>query len=429
MPSIYKAEMTRTIAEINERIKKGDAVVLTAQEVCDKVTDGEELALKDVDVVTTATRAIMSGTYAVLSFPMAEAGTFVRAEKARINGVPACIGPCPNERLGIVDLMVYGTAHSKDRADYGGGHLFRDLVAGREVQVEVETSEGESLTNSICLDEIPYARIFSTRNAFKNYVAFVNPRNAPLPTIFSAIEFPPDLSCATVSGCGSLNPIKNDPNLETIGIGTRILLNGAEGFVIGTGTRSMPSRPNLLGLADMHQMSPEYMGGFITSAGPECIGSWAVPIPVLNESILESILLQDRDIALTIMDVNVRQKIGRSNYEDVWGSTDLEIEFDPGKCASCRKCTAEPKCPMRAITIMEDQVKRDKGKCFNCGLCASQCTGGAFRGNLGAIRLEGSMIPIQLRQSDRARAVQLAKKLKMQILDGSFRMTQMVEHL
>jgi putative methanogenesis marker 16 metalloprotein len=421
--------MTRTIAEINERIKSRDAIVLTAQEVRDRVLDGEELALKDVDVVTTATRAIMSGTYAVLSFPVAEAGTFVRAEKASINGVPACIGPCPNERLGIVDLMIYGTAHSKDRADYGGGHLFRDLVEGREVRVEVETSESESLTNSICLDEIPYAQILSTRNAFKNYVAFVNPRTDPLPTIFSALEFPPDLSCATVSGCGQLNPIKNDPNLETIGIGTRILLNGAEGFVIGTGTRSMPSRPNLLGLADMHQMRPEYMGGFITSAGPECIGSWAVPIPVLNESLLENILLQDRDIALTIMDVNVRQKIGKTTYEDVWGSTDLEIEFDPGRCASCKKCTAEPKCPMRAITIVGDRVERNKGKCFNCGLCVSQCTGGAFRGNLGAIRLGGRRIPIQLRQSDRARAVKLAAELKQQILDGSFRMTEMVEHL
>lgn len=421
--------MTRTISEINERIKSQDAIVLTAQEVRDRVMEGGELALKDVDVVTTATRAIMSGTYAVLSFPVAEAGTFVRAGKASINGIPACIGPCPNERLGIVDLMIYGTAHSKDRADYGGGHLFRDLVAGREVQVEVETSEGESLTNSICLDEIPYARIFSTRNAFKNYVAFVNPRSVPLPTIFSALEFPPDLSYATVSGCGQLNPIKNDPNLETIGIGTRILLNGAEGFVVGTGTRSMPSRPNLLGLADMHQMIPEYMGGFATSAGPECIGSWAVPIPVLNESILESILLQDWDIPLTIMDVNVRQKIGRTTYEDVWGSTDLEIEFDPGRCAGCKKCTAQPKCPMRAITIVGDQVQRDKGKCFNCGLCVSQCSGGAFQGNLGAIRLGERMIPIQLRQSDRARAVKLAAELKQQILDGSFRITEMVEHL
>jgi putative methanogenesis marker 16 metalloprotein len=421
--------MTRTIAEINRRIKRQNAVVLTSQEVCDIVKDGGEFILKDVDVVTTATRAIMSGTYAVLSFPMTEPGTFVRAEKVWINGVPACVGPCPNERLGIIDLMIYGTSAGRDRPDYGGGHLFRELVEGKMVQVEVETDRGEYLTTSMCLDDFPYARIFSTRNAFKNYVAFVNPRADPLPTIFSALQFPPNFSCATVSGCGQLNPIKNDPNLETIGIGTRILLNGAQGFVMGTGTRSMPSRPNLLGMADMHEMSPECMGGFITSAGPECIGSWAVPIPVLNESILQNILLQDRDIALTIMDVNIRQKIGKTTYEDVWSSADLEIEFDPGKCSSCKRCTAEPKCPMRAITVEGDQVMRDKGKCFNCGLCVSQCSGGAFQGNLGAINLAGKRIPIQLRQSDRARAVKLARRLKQQILDGSFRMTEMVERL
>jgi len=84
---------------------------------------------------------------------------------------------------------------------------------------------------------------------------------------------------------------------------------------------------------------------------------------------------------------------------------------------------------MRAITIVGSQVKRDKGKCFNCGLCVSQCSGGAFRGNLGAICLGVRKIPIQLRQSDRARAIELAKRLKLQILDGSFRITEMVEHL
>ena len=35
--------MARSIAEINERIKTRDAVVLTAQEVCAMVKSGEEL--------------------------------------------------------------------------------------------------------------------------------------------------------------------------------------------------------------------------------------------------------------------------------------------------------------------------------------------------------------------------------------------------
>ena len=420
---------SKSIAEINERIASGDAVVMTAQEVCDAVLGDEDLTLKDVDVVTTATRAIMSGTYAVLSFPIGEPCSFTRAEHAWINGIPASIGPCPNERLGIIDMMVFGTSHSKEKSNYGGGHLFRDLVEGSDVQVEVETEDGKSFEKSIRLEDIPYARIFSTRNAFKNYVAFVNPGNAPLPTIFSALDFPPNLTCATVSGCGQLNPIKNDPNLETIGIGTRVLINGAQGFVIGTGSRSMASRPNLLGLADMHQMNPEYMGGFVTSAGPECIGSWAIPIPVLSETILENIKKLDRDIPLPIMDVNVRQTICNTSYEDVWGDTDLETKFDPSKCINCISCTVEPVCPMRAITFEGDLVKRIEERCFNCGLCITQCVGGAFGGNLGAINFEGRRIPVVLRQSDRARAIRLADDLKQQILDESFRMTPMVDRI
>lgn len=421
--------MARSVAEINQRIERGKAVVLTAQEVCERVRSGEELTLEDVDVVTTATRAIMSGTYAVLSFPVDEPYSFARAERAWINGVPASVGPCPNERLGILDLMIFGTSHSRANPNYGGGHLFRDLVEGSEVQVEVETDEGRSFTKGVRLKDIPYARIFSTRNAFRNYVAFVNPGSAPVPTIFSAVKFPPGLSCATVSGCGQLNPLENDPNLETIGVGTRILLNGAQGFVIGTGTRSMATRPNLLGLADMHQMSPEFMGGFVTSAGAECIGSWAVPIPVLNESILENVKMLDRDVPLPIMDVRVRQTICRTSYEDVWGEADLETQLDPARCISCKCCAVERACPMSAVTFEGGRVERIKERCFNCGLCATQCVGGAFSGNLGAISFAGRKIPVVLRQSDRARAIRLAERLKLEILDGSFRMTQMVERL
>ena len=119
------------------------------------VEEKGEIGLKDVDVVTTATRAIMSGTYAVLSFPLAAPGSFIRASSARINGVPAYPGPCPNERLGIIDLMVYGTAHSIRQPDYGGGHLLRELVEGKDVLVEVLAENGDLLEKDICLDEIP----------------------------------------------------------------------------------------------------------------------------------------------------------------------------------------------------------------------------------------------------------------------------------
>jgi len=222
--------------------------------------------------------------------------------------------------------------------------------------------------------------------------------------------------------------------LETIGIGTRILLNGSEGFVIGTGTRSSPERPNLAGFADMHSMVPEYMGGFLTSAGPECICSWAVPIPVISETILEEIARRDRQISLPVMDVNRRTAMGQADYGDVWEGVDLEVEFDPEKCRGCAHCLVERSCPMRAVSFDGRAASRDDDLCFHCGLCATQCPSGAFRCRLGSIRLktangETIAIPVVLRQSDKLRALKLAKDLKRRVLDGSFKMAEPVEKI
>jgi len=48
--------MAKTIAEINEKIRNGEAVVVTAEEIIDVVAKkGVEKAVKEVDVVTTGT--------------------------------------------------------------------------------------------------------------------------------------------------------------------------------------------------------------------------------------------------------------------------------------------------------------------------------------------------------------------------------------
>jgi putative methanogenesis marker 16 metalloprotein len=426
---IKEINMVKSLPEILARIEKGEAVVMTSQEVCDLVRTGEQADLQDVDVVTTATRAVMSGTYALFSFPVADPGSFSRAAKVWLNGISAHVGPCPNEKLGVVDLMVFGTAHSRNRRNYGGGHLFRDLVERKPVIVEVETDEGKTLQVDISLDQMPHARLYGTRHAFKNYYAFVNPGDSPVSTIFHARPFEPHFGGATFSGCGQINPVKNDPLLESIGVGTRVLINGAEGFVMAQGTRSNPQRPNLTGFADMHEMDPKYMGGFITSAGPECICSLAVPIPVTTDTILKEIARLDRDIPLPVMDVNARCFMGQANYGDVWDSVDLYVEFDSQRCSECARCLVEEFCPMEAVIFDGTNTSRDESRCFHCGLCVSKCPAGAFRCNLGSIRLHNITIPVVLRQSDRFRALMLARDLKRKILDGSFRVTQPIEKI
>ena len=112
--------MVGSYSEILERAERGEAVVITAQEVAELVESGESSRLSEVDVVTTATRAVMSGTYAVLSFPVARPASFLRAKRVCINGIAAQVGPCPNENLGVLDLMVFGTAHSREPAQLRG---------------------------------------------------------------------------------------------------------------------------------------------------------------------------------------------------------------------------------------------------------------------------------------------------------------------
>ena len=424
-------------SKILEKIERGEAVVLTAEEVSRLVEEKDRSSLEDVDVVTTATRAVMSGTYALLSFPVAGPGSFLRAKNVWLNGISAQVGPSPNENLGVLDMVIFGTAHSRDRPDYGGGHLFRDLVDGKTIQVEVQTDEGGLLRAEVGLEDMPQARMFGSRHAFKNYSAFVNPGDQPVRTIFHARGFEPHCQGATFSGCGQINPLKNDPLLETIGIGTRILLNGAEGYVLGTGTRSSRDRPNLSGFADMHHMTAEYMGGFVTGLGPECICSLAVPVPVISSTILEEIARRDREIALPVNDINTRTVIGQANYGDVWGEdVDLEVEFDPEWCRGCKKCLVEMACPMRAVRYDQEArvATRDGSLCFHCGLCVTECPNSAFRCRLGALQMKTSSgsvrsVPVVLRQSDRLRAGKLSEELKNRILDGSFRMAPPIERI
>jgi len=407
---------------------------MTAQEISSLIESSERSKLSEVDVVTTATRAIMSGTYAVFSFPVARPASFLRAKRVWINGIAAQVGPCPNENLGILDLMVFGTAHSRSQPNYGGGHLFRDLVERKKVHVEVETNDERTLHAKVGLDEMPHARLFGSRHAFKNYSAFVNAGIEPVNTIFHSRGFAPHCREATFSGCGQINPLKNDPLLESIGIGTRVLMNGAEGFVLGTGTRSSKERPNLSGFADMHKMAAEFMGGFVTSAGPECICAWAVPIPVISKTILEEIARQDRDIALPVNDVSCRTAIGQADYGDVWTDVDNEVEFEPENCSGCTSCLVEEACPMKAVSNETGTPNWNEALCFHCGLCVSVCPDGVFRCRLGAIHLKtaaGSVksIPVALRQSDRLRAIRLAEELKRRIMDGSFKIAQPVERI
>ncbi len=414
--------------EINEKLRRGEAVVMTATEFKRYVIEKGSVSLKDIDVVTTATSSVMSGISAVFQIPVAEKGRFTRAVKAYINGVPAFPGPAPNERLGLIDVVVYGTSVSIDNPEYNGGFLFRDLVEGKEVEVVVETRESFTIRRTLSMWDFTFARMYTFRSCYKNYGAFVNPGEKELETIFAVIPMKGGMREATFAGCGELNPLTNDPSLAVIGVGTKILVNAALGIIVGCGTRSTREHPNLSVAADMWEMKAEYMGGFRTSAEPDSYITIAAPIPVVDDEVLQNLVeAVDEKLPMPVIDTNIRTPIAQDKYASVWQEVDYEISFNPESCMNCESCAVERICPTKAFNRELKAV--NPVYCMHCGACIQACVGGAFSGRLGHVFVEGRQIPVVTRFSSRAKAEKLAELLKKKLLEGEFQLTPPVEEI
>jgi uncharacterized protein (DUF39 family) len=195
---------------------------------------------------------------------------------------------------------------------------------------------------------------------------------------------------------------------------------------MGTGTRSSPEKPNIAAFAGMKSMVPEMMGGVVTSLGPECNTSVAIPIPVLDDTVLRNLLITNDRIPLPVADVRDRIPFAATSYADVWDGTDAVIAFSPESCIRCESCEAATSCPTGAIP---PEKGIDATRCVNCGTCVRECPGGAFTGNLGTLSVDNRKVPVTLRQSDRARALRLCEHLKTLILDNKFTLTGKVEDL
>ncbi len=406
----------KTLAEINRKIVDKTAVVMTAKTLKARIRNGEKITTDDVDVVTCGTFGVMSGTSAVLAFQAADPGTFRQAVSMTLNGIPAFIGPCPNESNGHVDCMMYGTSHAENDPSYGGGHLFSDLVAGRPVTAEIITDTG-TIHRPVSLDDMSSARLIITRGAFRNYMGFVNRSGEEISTIFSTFPMKPDMQSASVSGCGEINPLENDPALRYHIPGAAVLVNGGPALILGCGTRSSPQKPNLSLSADMQRMDPDMMGGFVTALGAECLTSVGTAIPVLDDETLDALRVLDEEIPLQVANIQNRTPFTAATYADVWQNTDRRVRVDTSRCTDdCIECAADL-CPVAAI---RPDLTISKA-CMGCLTCVTVCTNQVFSANAGTLHIQDADIPIGLRQSDRVRGERAAALVRDRISSGAWR--------
>lgn len=185
--------------------------------------------------------------------------------------------------------------------------------------------------------------------------------------------------------------------------------------------------------ADMKDMDPILMGGFRTAAGPEVLTTYAIPIPILSDSILKSVMTRDEDIPLSIADVRDRHKIGQTTYGAAWTGHDEIIVVDKNPCIHCKVCKASGVCPTMAIKQDESGPTIDRSRCVNCGACVIECEQGSFKGNLGEVKASIAghehTMAIVCRNSNREGVVRTMNDLKRRILEGSFKMREKVANI
>ena len=331
----------KSYAEINEKIKKGTAVVVTAEEIIDIVQEkGMEDTVREVDVVTTGTFGTMCSSGAFLNFGHSKPR--IKMNKAYLNGVPAYAG------MAAVDAYIGATALPESDPDnrvypgrflYGGGHVIEDLVAGKDVKLEAfgygtDCYPRRHIESLITLDDINDAILFNPRNAYQNYGVAVNVSDRTIYTYMGVLK--PKLGNASFSTSGQLSPLLNDPYYQTIGVGTRIFLGGGCGYVAWHGTQHNPSvargengvpldgSGTLALIGDLKQMSPQWLRGVsYVGYGVSMAVGIGIPIPILNEEILRYCMVTDADIYSTIADYSTAYPqrddgdLGRVSYAEL----------------------------------------------------------------------------------------------------------------
>ncbi len=327
------ARVKRTIAEINEKIRRGQAVVVTAEEVIQLVEEeGLEKVAQEVDVVTTGSFAPMCSSGVFLNFGHTQPRIKLGGGKAYLNDVPVYTG------LAAVDVYLGAAALPEDdprnkvhpgHFNYGGGHVIEELVARKDVKLTAvaygtDCYPRKKLETWINLDDINEAILFNVRNCYQNYNVAVNLSDHTIYTYMGVLK--PHLGNANYCSAGQLSPLLNDPYYKTVGVGTRIFLGGGVGYVAWHGTQHNPDVPRgpngvprrgagtLAVIGDLKQMKPEWLRGTsILGYGVNLTVGIGIPIPILSEEILRYTAVKDEEIFAPVVDYSEAYPEGKSD--------------------------------------------------------------------------------------------------------------------
>jgi len=319
----------RTIEEINEKIRSGKAVVLTAEQVSAMGRESTPAeVMSRVDVVTTATFGPMCSSGMFINF--GHTTPAMRMEKITLNNVPAYGG------IAAVDAYLGATETALPHDQYGGAHVIEELIAGKEVLLQA-TAKGTDcyprteVKTYISKETVNEMIMFNPRNAYQNYNVAVNSTAKIKYTYMGTLL--PAFGNANFSTSGEMSPLLNDPDMRTIGVGTRIFFGGTTGYIAWHGTQFNTGKPvnkygvpvgnsaTLALIGNAAEMSTRFIrAAYFEKYGVSMFVGVGIPIPVLDEDMARRVMIRNSQIETNIMDYGSPDHdiLGRIDYKSLF---------------------------------------------------------------------------------------------------------------
>lgn len=318
----------RTIDEINEKIAKGEAVVISVDEF-KKLSRAEGLqrAAEKVDVVTCATFSPTCGTGIMMN--LGHTNPPIKFRDAYFNNVRAYTG------FTSVDAYIGSDQPNEDEAvgiKYSGASVIEDLLNKKIVHFkskgfgkDCHSYPRDEVETYLTLDDLNEVFFIAHRFCVQKGSAYVNSSYRIIGTYKGIVL--PFLGNCVYTGTGEINPLANDPEGEVIGIGTRVLLSGAQAYIIGEGTQHNPEKGSSSTMirCRFRDMDPAYLRAAVFEhyASSLYIGL-AVPIPILNIRIAKNCSVRDDEIETVVRDAacqelweGMKPIICKVNYKDL----------------------------------------------------------------------------------------------------------------
>ena len=313
-----RALPSRSEEELRQRQRQGRLRVRIAAEFRQlAATAGLAQAYADTDVVVAANAEFTDqGT---LHLGLGPTDPPIRLRDPQLGGIGATAAGAGGE---LVLPIGGGLAEGNRR---GGAQVLADLLAGRSLPFSAvgevtPLQPRRELHTELELGRIGSGRLLLPRGIVENGIVAVSSAEGVVRSGYGPLLGPFANALFTCAGADSIGLAM--PGLGLLGPGSPVLVGGALGWVVGSGSahqpgvRRLPSgharSPGAVAAlsVDLHALDPRWLRAcFFEGHGSALLVAIAAPIPLINDKVARQAATPDEELEAPVLDVSIPRRI------------------------------------------------------------------------------------------------------------------------